>query len=1012
MSLVDSRIRVGMLVALPDRRGAASVISTDGIKCSLAAFHSIADVRIEASSIAGLDRVALGPETRVYVETASGWRVGRVKAYDYATAPWVTYTVKFPNGRVAELTEDRLRVRVFEAYGDPCEVLVSGGGDSQFLHDRRWGAVETGVSLKAAAQGLTGLLSASIEIVPHQVSAVRRILTDPVQRYLLADEVGMGKTIEAGAVARQCLIDDPNRSVWVLAPSALVEQWAEEFALRFGLGSPQVRIFAHEAALPTTPPDLLIVDEAHHLVEAPDRLPEFVGLAHTAARLLLLSATPALGDARHLLTLLHILDPKTYGAADAPKLQDRLSLSRDLGRLLMSLDENAPVFLIRRTVQNLAGRLPEDEVIDAVHQVSDDEVRFREAIVGLRQHLADTYRVHHRLIRARRRDAAIYFRDRGALNDGIRKHLRIEVDEDQRWPEILHAIEDWRDEVKSDLSEQIQRQAAGQELIKVLDVLSSGGRLPSDATEFRFAHTLDSDRGARPHNVVAIEVLQSAVRQLKAAGQKTPKIVAFATERERAVEVHAMFGPHQTSALLLTRDTGSSEAKDRVAAFRESPDAEILICDRSGEEGLNLNFADAIVHLDLPFSVTRMEQRIGRLDRFGRTKGAIQQRVVLPTDDDASPWAAWLDVLADGFGLFEHSTSDIQFALDRLEGKLAQAFLKRGADGLRERIPWVREQIAAARSEADEQYALDAFALADGAEAMSQSIEDAEGDEADLQARTEHWLLSALQFREVGKIADQVRYCWTPSTLVPREPWENEFGLSPQKALTWRRRIAMRQTVGLLRPGSQMLDTMERHLRWDDRGSAFATWRIDPSLSRAGLAWTGFRFCFVVEPALDADTAVFGAVDRFGVSRRAQGFLPPWSRRLHIDVNGAVAPDAYDAILTRPYSKSPDTTGARDINLTSRPDLFDRIAPMSVLKDRLNVVRALAEDKLRSDPDFIGRVSRAVVQARHDQQRRERLETGEDVALSQALLEAVQAPRIRIDSVGFIALSGSSPESL
>lgn len=1012
MSLVDSRIKAGMLVALPGRRGAATVVSTDGVRCDLAAFHSIADIRVERASISGLARVALGPETRVYVETDAGWRVGRVKAYDYATAPWITYAVKFPNGRVAELTEDRLRVRVFEAYGDPCEVLVSGGGDSQFLHDRRWGAVATGVALKAAAQGLTGLLSASIEIVPHQVSAVRRILTDPVQRYLLADEVGMGKTIEAGAVARQCLIDDPNRRVWVLAPSALVEQWADELLFRFGLGSPQVKIISHGEALPMVPPDLLIVDEAHHLVEDSDRLSAFVGLAHSAPRLLLLSATPALGDARHLLTLLHILDPRAYAATDAPKLRDRLSLSRELGRLLMSLDETAPAFLLRRTVEQLADRLPDDAAIDAVRRLVEDEDQLRDAVGGLRQHLADTYRVHHRLIRARRRDAAIYFRDRGVTNEGLRKHLRIEVDEDLRWPAILHAIEDWRDELNSDLPDEVQRQSAARALTTVLDTLSSGAAPASDEFDIRFAHALDHEPGERPHGVVAMDVLTATVRQLKASGQKAPKIVAFITEQDRAIEIHAALGPQQTSALLLTHDTGPSDAKARVATFRESPDAEILICDRSGEEGLNLNFADAIVHLDLPFSLTRMEQRIGRLDRFGRTKGAIQQRIILPTDDDASPWSAWLDVLADGFGLFEHSTSDIQFALERLEGELAMALLERGAEGLRERIPWLREQIAAARSEADEQYALDAFALADGAEALSQSIEDAEDDEAELETRTEHWLLSALQFRKIGRTTNQVRYCWTPTTLVPREPWENEFGLSTQTAVTWRRRIAMRQSIGLLRPGSQMLDAMERHLRWDDRGSAFATWRIDPALSGSDLAWAGFRFCFVVEPSLDADTEVFGSVDRYGVSRRAQGFLPSWSHQVHLDVEGGAAPEAYAKILARPYSKSSDSTGARDINLTSRPDLLESIAPMSMLKDRLMRARAIAEEQLRSDPDFVRRLSLAGVQARLDQERRGRLDDGEDAALTRSILRAVQSPRLRIDSVGFFVLSGSAPEQL
>ena len=69
--------------------------------------------------------------------------------------------------------------------------------------------------LTSAAQGLTALLSASIDLMPHQVAAVRRVLNDPIQRYLLADEVGLGKTIEAGLIIRQHLIDNPETQVLV-----------------------------------------------------------------------------------------------------------------------------------------------------------------------------------------------------------------------------------------------------------------------------------------------------------------------------------------------------------------------------------------------------------------------------------------------------------------------------------------------------------------------------------------------------------------------------------------------------------------------------------------------------------------------------------------------------------------------------------------------------------------------------------------------------------------------------
>jgi ATP-dependent helicase HepA len=81
---------------------------------------------------------------------------------------------------------------------------------------------------------LTALSSASVEFVPHQIAAVRRILTDPIQRYLLADEVGLGKTIEAALVVRQHLIDEPRTKVVIAVPSQLLEQWRSELSNECG----------------------------------------------------------------------------------------------------------------------------------------------------------------------------------------------------------------------------------------------------------------------------------------------------------------------------------------------------------------------------------------------------------------------------------------------------------------------------------------------------------------------------------------------------------------------------------------------------------------------------------------------------------------------------------------------------------------------------------------------------------------------------------------------------------
>ena len=123
--------------------------------------------------------------------------------------------------------------------------------------------------MRSAAQGFTSLISAGVDFVPHQIAAVRRVLTDPIQRYLLADEVGLGKTIEAGLIIRQHLIDNPDTEVLVSVPAYLCEQWRGELVnkLRLDQFGESFECCAHpDLARVSRSPDVLVIDEAHHLV--------------------------------------------------------------------------------------------------------------------------------------------------------------------------------------------------------------------------------------------------------------------------------------------------------------------------------------------------------------------------------------------------------------------------------------------------------------------------------------------------------------------------------------------------------------------------------------------------------------------------------------------------------------------------------------------------------------------------------------------------------------------------
>ena len=116
---------------------------------------------------------------------------------------------------------------------NPVTVLAAGGNESAYFHDARLPLLKNLADQRAASASTFAFLSSAVELYPHQVRAALTVLSDPVQRYLLADEVGLGKTIEAGFVIRQTLLDHPDARIVILAPDALRPQWAQELREKF-----------------------------------------------------------------------------------------------------------------------------------------------------------------------------------------------------------------------------------------------------------------------------------------------------------------------------------------------------------------------------------------------------------------------------------------------------------------------------------------------------------------------------------------------------------------------------------------------------------------------------------------------------------------------------------------------------------------------------------------------------------------------------------------------------------
>jgi ATP-dependent helicase HepA len=370
---------------------------------------------------------ALPEQTRAYWQDprSGAWRVGRV-----AADAEERILVRFPNREDQLLSVDELNVRWSKPIEDPTSYLAQRINETPIFADGRSGFVSAIIGQRAACQGMSALFSSVIELEPHQIEVVRRVLQDPVQRYLLADEVGLGKTIEAGILVRQYVHDDPSHRVVILVPAPLAFQWRDELCRRFQLGA---ELDASLLVISTDDVDgfsvavqgagMLVVDEAHHLTRN-RALYEAVRLAALRVpRLLLLSATPVLRNQLGFLEMLHLLDPLVFPLEDADRFRLRIEKRQILAETVAGLVADN-VLQLEGFIDDLVGAFPDDELLSeharTLRTLLD---RFPEptapdllvALISLRAHLSETCRLDRRILRNRRRSAGGLTPDRAGV---------------------------------------------------------------------------------------------------------------------------------------------------------------------------------------------------------------------------------------------------------------------------------------------------------------------------------------------------------------------------------------------------------------------------------------------------------------------------------------------------------------------------------------------------------------------------------------------------------------------
>lgn len=571
------------------------------------AFAATGETRAYALDNAPLRRVRFRPGDRIQCRAHPTFVVQSLTEH----AGLITY--HGAEGRVCETElSDTL------TFNRPEERLVNGVADASAVFDLRCAALRH--QHRRRQSPVRGFAGGRIDLLPHQLYLASEIAGRLAPRVLLADEVGLGKTIEACLIVHRLLQTGRVRRALILVPEPLIHQWFVELLRRFNLWFhlfDEERCASIEAHQPDANPflddqlvlcsvgllagnerrrsqalaagwDIVVVDEAHHLGWSPESVsPEYAlveSLSRQTPGLLLLTATPEqLGMASHFARL-RLLDPDRY---------------HDLAAFIREAEQY-------RAVAGIAGKLLGKETLDS-----------NEAILLAAILKADAPSVQAKLGRIAAGDTTLREQLLGDLID-------------QHGPGRV-MFRNTRAAMKGFPLRTVHLQPlpAPAGATRLFDALAD-----EFAADTGAGSAFEPDYRHDPRVAWLVELLRS---------QPKEKVLLICRTQAKVLAIEAALREQVSLQVALFHEGLPLVQRDRNAAwFAEEDGARLLLCSEIGGEGRNFQFAHQLVLFDLPFDPELLEQRIGRLDRIGQA-AEIHVHVPFTVGSSQEVLARWYD---------------------------------------------------------------------------------------------------------------------------------------------------------------------------------------------------------------------------------------------------------------------------------------------------------------------------------------------------------------------------------
>ena len=594
-------------------------------------------------------------------------------------------------------------------------------------------------------------IQSSVVPLPHQLYALNRAMSRDRIRYLLADEVGLGKTIEAGLILRELKLRGMARRVLVVAPKGLVRQWQAEMRLHFGehfrfIEASELAAFRqwrdngvlsasggddnlwrmHDqviVSLDSVKPiegrrgwsleqlatynrerfedlisagwDLVIIDEAHRLGGSTEQVARYklgAALAEAAPYLLLLSATPHQGKTDQFMRLMQLLDREAFpdeGSIDRDRV--RPFVIRTEKRAAIDAD-GQPLFKPRSTRLHPVAWQERHAAQRRLYEAVTDYVRhgYNQAMAAKQRHISFLMILMQRLVTS----------STAAIRATLEKRQGV-LEAPQAQASLFEAVDpdEW-----AELDGQSQLDIA---------VQASGWEREKSEVEMLLDLARETERQGTDAKAEALLELIYKLHQEENDPQL--KVLVF-TEFVPTQAMLAEFLESRGFSVALLNGGMDLDARTRAQqAF--SRDVRVLVSTDAGGEGLNLQFCHVIVNFDMPWNPMRLEQRIGRVDRIGQPH--VVRAINLVLEDTVEHRVREvleekLAVIAQEFGVDKAAdvmdSVEVEPIFDELfvHGLQDPASIDKECDAV---INQVREKVAASRKDTDlltEDHALEA----------------------------------------------------------------------------------------------------------------------------------------------------------------------------------------------------------------------------------------------------------------------------------------------------------------